>query len=244
MKSKEFDNRLKILLNTKKMNTKQTLSTEPLTENDLVIGGKYIPISKTALYKDSLEESIALKKAKRIGQKFLYYTGRDDHFYTFNHKPSDEPAGDYFNPSDVIPYIEENKTNAEHTVKEGEDLKEGDSFEYFAYGKMREGVVTAIKDGFVHSKDFPGILVENCKKINPKATEPAQGVNFTGGEDLLDKLTKDDLIKVIGYMHDTIQAWDNGWGLPESEAQTLIKIGSACTKKCADERDFNLSFTI
>jgi len=51
-------------------------------------------------------------------------------------------------------------------------------------------------------------------------------------ENLLEKLTKEDLIKVIANMHDTIQEWDNGWGLPKEDAKTLIKIGSACTSYC------------
>lgn len=30
---------------------------------------------------------------------------------------------------------------------------------------------------------------------------------------LLEKLSKEDLIKVIANMHDIIQEWDNGYGL-------------------------------
>ena len=51
-------------------------------------------------------------------------------------------------------------------------------------------------------------------------------------ENLLEKLTKEDLIKVIANMHDTIQEWNNGWGLEKNDAETLIKIGSACTSYC------------
>jgi hypothetical protein len=51
-------------------------------------------------------------------------------------------------------------------------------------------------------------------------------------ENLLEQLTKEDLIKVIANMHDTIQDWDSGWGLPKDAAETLIKIGSACTSYC------------
>jgi hypothetical protein len=51
-------------------------------------------------------------------------------------------------------------------------------------------------------------------------------------ENLLEKLTKEDLIKVIANMHDTIQEWNNGYGLPKEESETLIKIGSACTSYC------------
>lgn len=49
---------------------------------------------------------------------------------------------------------------------------------------------------------------------------------------LLDNLSKEDLIKVIANMHDTIQEWNNGWGLEQNEAETLIKIGSECVSYC------------
>lgn len=50
--------------------------------------------------------------------------------------------------------------------------------------------------------------------------------------ELLEKLTKEDLIKVVASMHDTIQEWNNGWGLSKNDSETLIKIGSACTDYC------------
>jgi hypothetical protein len=58
--------------------------------------------------------------------------------------------------------------------------------------------------------------------------------------ELLSKLTKEDLIKVVANMHDTIQEWNNGWGLPEEDAETLIKIGSACTSECVENSDWDL----
>lgn len=57
---------------------------------------------------------------------------------------------------------------------------------------------------------------------------------------LLEQLTKEDLIKVIANMHDTIQEWNKGWGLEADDASTLIKIGSACVTECAKNNDFNL----
>lgn len=59
-------------------------------------------------------------------------------------------------------------------------------------------------------------------------------------QELLEKLTKDDLIKVVANMHDTIQEWNNGYGLPKDEAETLNKIGSACTSVCSNTQDWNL----
>ena len=51
--------------------------------------------------------------------------------------------------------------------------------------------------------------------------------------ELLEKLTKEDLIKVVANMHDTIQDWNNGWGLSKEESEAMIKIGSACTEHCS-----------
>jgi hypothetical protein len=59
-------------------------------------------------------------------------------------------------------------------------------------------------------------------------------------KELLEKLTKEDLIKVVANMHDTIQEWNNGYGLPSEEAETLIKIGSACTSVCSETQDWSL----
>jgi DNA-binding transcriptional regulator YiaG len=55
----------------------------------------------------------------------------------------------------------------------------------------------------------------------------------------LSKLTKEDLIKVIATMHNSIQTWDSGWGIPEKEAETLMKIGDECVSYCV-KTDFNL----
>lgn len=57
--------------------------------------------------------------------------------------------------------------------------------------------------------------------------------------EILEKLTKEDLIKVIANMHDTIQEWNNGYGIPEEDSETLIKIGSECSKYCV-ETNFDL----
>lgn len=50
----------------------------------------------------------------------------------------------------------------------------------------------------------------------------------------LNDLSKEDLIKVIANMHDTIQEWDNGYGLSREQAKTLINIGEQCTKLCSE----------
>lgn len=59
-------------------------------------------------------------------------------------------------------------------------------------------------------------------------------------EDLLNSLSKEDLIKVIANMHDTIQTWDNGWGLSNDESEILIKVGGACTSHCGKNKNWDL----
>lgn len=56
----------------------------------------------------------------------------------------------------------------------------------------------------------------------------------------LQLLTKEDLIKVIANMHDTIQEWGNGWGLSDDEAETLIRIGRECSGFCVENNDWEI----
>lgn len=56
----------------------------------------------------------------------------------------------------------------------------------------------------------------------------------------IDNLTKEDLIRVIANMHDTIQEWNNGYGLPKDEAHILSKIGDMCVKKCIITHNWTL----
>jgi hypothetical protein len=58
--------------------------------------------------------------------------------------------------------------------------------------------------------------------------------------EMLSKLTKEDLIKVVANMHDTIQDWNNGWGLKPGDAEIMTKIGSACVSACSDNNDWDL----
>lgn len=57
---------------------------------------------------------------------------------------------------------------------------------------------------------------------------------------ILEKLSKKDLINVIANMHHIIQDWNNGKGLNDVQAQILIQIGQACTKHCVDNNDWNI----
>ena len=86
-----------------------------LTAKDLIIGGKYVPHSKSWYEDETLEDSVAWRKAQAKGQPYLYYVGVDE---DWGHSPTpmfwheyiedDKDSGDYFLPSDVTPYIEPN----------------------------------------------------------------------------------------------------------------------------------------
>jgi hypothetical protein len=56
----------------------------------------------------------------------------------------------------------------------------------------------------------------------------------------LEKLKKEDLIKVIANMHDTIQEWNNGHGLLKHDAEIIIKVGNLCTQHCIETNDWKL----
>ena len=73
---------------------------------DLIIGEKYIPIAKTV--STSLEASHVWKVAKGRSQGYLFYSGKNnDGFHCFDDmkSPPGYVTGDFFNPSDVVPYI-------------------------------------------------------------------------------------------------------------------------------------------
>jgi hypothetical protein len=59
-------------------------------------------------------------------------------------------------------------------------------------------------------------------------------------QNLLDKIKKEELIRVIANMHDTIQEWNNGYGLDEHDSKILIKVGDACVKECVEKNEWTL----
>ena len=61
--------------------------------------------------------------------------------------------------------------------------------------------------------------------------------------DILENLTKEDLIKIVANMHDTIQEWDDGYGLSDADAKMLIKVGDACASYCVKKDDWELTET-
>lgn len=85
------------------------------TENmtNLIVGEKYVPLKKSSVF-IGLESSVEWRKAQEKGQDYLYYNGvRNDGIHKGVHLFSSIKGGgsgsDFFNPDDVIPYVEEKK---------------------------------------------------------------------------------------------------------------------------------------
>lgn len=83
----------------------KTPHMKKLTEKDLVIGGKYVPHSKSVW--GTIKESMELQKAKEIGQPYLFYLGKSDLSGSHTFGICLDKGGDFFLPSDVTPYVEE-----------------------------------------------------------------------------------------------------------------------------------------
>lgn len=83
------------------MNLKKTFLKEPV--GNLVIGNKYVPLRKTRGCR--LDISTAWNECGGKEQGFLYYMGyiTDEHAFNDNQYVM---SGDFFDPSDVIPYGE------------------------------------------------------------------------------------------------------------------------------------------
>jgi len=59
--------------------------------------------------------------------------------------------------------------------------------------------------------------------------------------ELLESLTKEQLIKVIANYSDTFQDL-SGWGLSEDDAEAMSEIGHACKSYCSKNNDWSLDF--
>jgi hypothetical protein len=79
-----------------------------MLENELVLGGKYVPHKKTA-GNEGLASSVHWVHRGGQEQGFLYYIGYNVHgHYVFSSRGY-TGDGDYFHPSDVTPYEESPK---------------------------------------------------------------------------------------------------------------------------------------
>jgi len=89
----------------------------------------------------------------------------------------------------------------------------------------------------------------NPEKTNPQidsyfeSTTPNEvAALFAKHNDTLENLSKEDLIKIIAHMHDTIQEWDSQfWGLCTEQAQTLMNIGRKSMLSCNYNNDWDIS---
>ncbi len=73
-----------------------------LSDSDLIIGNKYVPISKS--YYASMG-SIEWECVKNTNRPYLYYLGKDAQCHIFAKEMNNNLNGDYFLASDVIPYL-------------------------------------------------------------------------------------------------------------------------------------------
>lgn len=79
-----------------------------LYANDLVIGAKYVPHTKTTSAYSELSKSVVWERARKKNQPYIYYVGVDkgwnnEKVYVFN-DTDNNVDGDFFCPSDVTPY--------------------------------------------------------------------------------------------------------------------------------------------
>ena len=110
--------------------------------------------------------------------------------------------------------------------------------EFYLNRDNTQSSYTVKGDKFVVKRDDDKLL----KSINyyPADLKKILDKNMKTQEELLEQLSKEDLIKVIANMHDTIREWDNGWGLNDYESKILIEVGNACTKNCVKNNDWEL----
>ena len=52
-------------------------------------------------------------------------------------------------------------------------------------------------------------------------------------DELLESMSKEDLIKVIGNMHDAVHDWDCGYGFTKEESEYLVEVGKKCAEHCS-----------
>ena len=84
------------------------MNNKPLTAEDLVVGGKYVPHSKSV--GDPITKSNCVRWARERNQPYLFYNGCFDGNHLFNESYDiGNITGDFFLPSDVTPYHEPNE---------------------------------------------------------------------------------------------------------------------------------------
>jgi len=154
-----------------------------LTASDLVVGKKYVPHSKTAIWNEPLSHSTHWSSAKRKNQPYLFYSGpsTDLEKYRFSCDPNSS-GGDYFSPSDVTEYQEPNQTtmntefaeqpfNLETALKHPEwvrtrDGREIDFIKEYAERANGCNVLYVTKEGTSYAVDIDGTWQSNSESDN------------------------------------------------------------------------------
>lgn len=183
---------------------KPTLHKPKEEKMELIIGNKYTPHDKTSAY-PGLENSNTWNTYGGKQQGFLYYKGFDGTYHTFGANKEDD-SGDYFNPSDVIPYAEPkvelivgNKYVPHDKTVLGYGNGLGSSASWEFGGKKQGFLYYNGANGEHHSF---GVDLNSCGDFfNPSDVtpyvEPKAEVPITKVEDLLDVWVWDDNEKDI-----------------------------------------------
>lgn len=130
-----------------------------LTAQDLVIGEKYIPIKKSVQDFGPLESSEAWHRALREGQPYLFYKGISNHRHVFSMNAGEN--GDYFLPSDVIPYIEPS-TDTYDVFGADSELQQDKREKYLCPNCNTEAVVLEAIHNSGHYSQFNEYNCLNC----------------------------------------------------------------------------------
>lgn len=92
---------------------------------DIKVGGKYVPHSKTVEGFAQLDECNHWEDAKHNNQPFLYCVGIEGNKVVLNSRWADDGRGNYYYPSDLTPYEESNNnTNIEQFKVDAEFIRE------------------------------------------------------------------------------------------------------------------------
>jgi hypothetical protein len=110
---------------------------DKVDKTKLVVGQKYTPVDKTVDGYGTLAQSVSWKIAQEQKQNYLFYKGLINGHHVFAESKRD--GGDYFNPEDVIPYVEEDKSDVIFTTKDGVDIRNGDKV-YWVF-KIKDEVI-------------------------------------------------------------------------------------------------------
>jgi len=109
-----------------------------MKREDITVGMKVIPHSKTTTNYGGLNWSTNWKRAKEINQPYLFVSGIQTDKIILSNENRKDNVGDYFLPEDLEPYIESN-TNQENDNESGNiKMKKSDLNSSMLF-KMRNG---------------------------------------------------------------------------------------------------------